>query len=51
MDICFEGIGQTAATFATEKALTPGMAVTLKDSGAVELGGKGKALCGVTVGA
>ena len=51
MDICFEGIGQMAATFAAEKALTPGMAVTLKESGTVGLGSKGDALCGVTVGA
>ena len=51
MDICFEGIGQMVATFATSKALAPGMAVTLKDSGTVGLGSKGDALCGVTVGA
>ena len=52
MDICFEGIGQMVATFAAREALTPGMAVTLKDSGTVELGGEGGSpLCGVTVGA
>ena len=51
MDICFEGIGQMVATFAAQEALTPGMAVTLKDSGTVDLGSKGDALCGVTVGA
>ena len=52
MDICFEGIGQMVATFATEKTLAPGRAVTLKDSGTVKLGeGGGSPLCGVTVGA
>ena len=53
MDICFEGIGQMVATFATEKALTPGMAVTVTASGEVGLGekGDGSPLCGVTVGA
>ena len=51
MDICFEGIGQMVATFAAEEALTPGMAVTLKESGTVGLGGGNDAVCGVTVGA
>ena len=54
MDICFEGIGQMVATFAAKKALTPGMAVTLKDSGEVGLSkgeDGGGPLCGVTVGA
>ena len=54
MDICFEGIGQMVATFATsatKEALTPGMAVTLKESGTVGLGGGNDAVCGVTVGA
>ena len=52
MEICFEGIGQMVATFATKEALAPGMAVTLKNSGTVGLGGEGGGpLCGVTVGA
>ena len=52
MDICFEGIGQMVATFATKKALTPGMAVTVTDSGEVGLSKEdGSPLCGVTVGA
>ena len=52
MEICFEGLGQVVATFRTEDKLLPGMAVTLKDSGAVELGEEnGSPLCGVTVGA
>ena len=51
MDICFEGIGQMAATFAAKEELAPGMAVTLTDSGEVGLGEDGEPLCGVTVGA
>ena len=51
MDICFEGIGQMVATFATDEELIPGMAVALKKSGTVGLDGEGKTLCGVTVGA
>ena len=53
MDICFEGIGQTVATFATKDALTPGMAVTMTGSGEVGLNKEegGGPLCGVTVGA
>ena len=52
MEICFEGIGQVVATFRTEdETLEAGMAVTLKDSGTVELGGENSPLCGVTVGA
>ena len=53
MDICFEGIGQMVATFAAQKTLTPGMAVTMTGSGEVGLGetASGGPLCGVTVGA
>ena len=51
MDICFEGIGQMAATFAAEDKLAPGMAVTLTESGRVGLSGGDNSLCGVTVGA
>ena len=52
MEICFEGIGQMVATFATKEELASGMAVTLKESGTVELGKEnGSPLCGVTVGA
>ena len=52
MDICFEGIGQMVATFATGKTLIPGMAVTMTGNGEVGLGEEdGKPLCGVTVSA
>ena len=52
MEICFEGIGQVAATFRTEnEKLAAGMAVTLTGDGEVGLGGEGKPLCGVTMGA
>ena len=51
MDICFEGIGQVAATFHTEAKLTPGMAVTMTGNGKVGLGKENDPLCGVTVGA
>ena len=51
MEICFEGIGQTVATFAAGKGLTAGMAVTMTGSGEVGLGSANSPLCGVTVGA
>ena len=51
MDICFEGIGQVVATFATEEKLTPGMAVTMTGNGAVGLSKDSKPVCGVTVSA
>ena len=52
MEICFEGIGQVVATFRTgDETLKAGMAVTLTGNGEVGLGGDGKPLCGVTVGA
>ena len=41
MDICFEGIGQMVATFATKDKLAPGMAVTLTGNGEVGLGEDG----------
>ena len=51
MDICFEGIGQVAATFKADgSAVLPGMAVTLTDNGTVGLGADGGALCGVVLG-
>ena len=51
MDICFEGVGQTAATFQAEgQALEPGMAVTLTGNGTVGLGADGDAPCGVVLG-
>ena len=34
MDICFEGIGQTTATFQAEGEIRPGMVVTLAENGA-----------------
>ena len=50
MDICFEGIGQTAATFRAESGIGPGMAVTLTGSGTVGLGEDGDPPCGVALG-
>ena len=51
MDICFEGVGQVAATFKVDgETAAPGMAVTLTDYGTVGLGGDGDALCGVLLG-
>ena len=54
MDICFEGVGQVAATFQVKEKdgedLQTGMAVTLKDSGTVELGANGDEVCGVLLG-
>ena len=52
MDICFEGVGQVAATFRVEdgKDIQAGMAVTLKKSGTVGLGENGEPLCGVLLG-
>lgn len=52
MDICFEGVGQVAATFQVdgEDAVQPGMAVALTDYGTVGLGADGDALCGVLLG-
>ncbi len=48
MDICFEGVGQVAATFRADgDELLPGMAVTLTGSGTVGLGADGDGLCGV----
>ena len=50
MDICFDGVGQVAATFAVNGQVEPGMAVTLTDNGTVGLGKDGNALCGVALG-
>lgn len=50
MDICFEGVGQTAATFQVEGEVQPGMVVTLTGSGAVGKGADGKLPCGVVLG-
>ena len=52
MDICFEGVGQVAATFRVgdDEDVKAGMAVTLKGSGTVGLGDGGDALCGVLLG-
>ncbi len=52
MDICFEGVGQVAATFQVddEKAVLPGMAVALTDNGTVGLGAVGNEPCGVLLG-
>ena len=50
MEICFEGIGQTAATFRAEGEIRPGMAVTLVKSGTVGPGEDGDAPCGVALG-
>lgn len=51
MDICFEGVGQVAATFQVSgEGVQPGMAVTLTDSGTVGLGADGGLPCGVVLG-
>ena len=54
MDICFEGIGQVAATFQVEKkdvdGIKPGMAVVLTGDGTVGLGNDGEMPCGVVLG-
>jgi len=50
MDICFEGVGQVAATFQVDGELQPGVAVTLTGSGTVGLGADGDAVCGVLLG-
>ena len=51
MELSFDGIGQVAATFATqeteEKPLAIGMAVALTGDGTVGLGTAGAAPCGV----
>ncbi len=50
MDICFEGVGQAAATFQVEGTVKPGMAVTLTANGTVGVGTAGKLPCGVVLG-
>ena len=50
MEICFVGVGQTAATFQAEEGVQPGMAVTLTGSGAVGRGADGALPCGVALG-
>lgn len=50
MDICFEGIAQTTATFRVEGEVQPGMAVALADSGTVGPGKAGDLPCGVVLG-
>lgn len=50
MDICFEGVGQVAATFQVDGEVQPGMAVTLTGSGTVGKGADGKLPCGVVLG-
>lgn len=51
MDICFEGIGQVAATFEVDgEGLRPGMAVVLTGNGTVGLGADGGMPCGVVLG-
>lgn len=51
MDICFEGVGQVAATFRVDDSKAqPGMAVTLTANGAVGTGTAGKLPCGVLLG-
>lgn len=51
MDICFEGVGQVAATFQVDgKDLEPGVAVALVGNGTVGLGADGDAPCGVLLG-
>jgi len=50
LDICFEGVGQAAATFQVDGEVLPGMAVTLTDNGTVGLGADGDLPCGVLLG-
>ena len=51
MDICFEGVGQVAATFKVDgDAVQPGMAVVLTDDGAIGPGADGDLPCGVVLG-
>ena len=50
MDICFEGIGQTTATFQTEGEVQPGMVVALSASGTVSKGAVNALPCGVVRG-
>ncbi len=50
MDICFEGIGQTTATFQTEGEVQPGMVVALSASGTVSKGAANALPCGVVLG-
>ena len=51
MDICFEGVGQVAATFQVKgENAKAGMAVALTGNGTVEPGSDGAAVCGVLLG-
>ncbi len=50
MDICFEGVGQTAATFQVEGEVQPGMAVALTKNGTVSKGAADALPCGVVLG-
>lgn len=51
MDICFEGVGQVAATFLVDgEDLQPGMMAALTGSGTVGLGADGDEPCGVLLG-
>lgn len=50
MDICFEGVGQVAATFQVNGEVQPGMAVALTADGTVGPGTAGGLPCGVLLG-
>ena len=51
MEVCFDGIGQVAATFpAKQEEFEPGMAVTLTENGEISLGKDGDLPCGVGLG-
>lgn len=50
MDICFEGVGQTAATFQVEGEVQPGMTVALTKNGTVSKGAADALPCGVVLG-
>ena len=50
MDICFEGVGQTAATFQVEGEVQPGMTVALTKNGTVSKGADDALPCGVVLG-
>ena len=51
MDICFEGVGQVAATFKADgSTVKPGMAVTVSANGTVAKGAANALPCGVVLG-
>ena len=51
MEVSFEGIGQTVATFMADAELQPGMAVALTADSTVGMGEDGDMICGVVLSA